>query len=138
MKSTPKRPARRPLLAALTLSALLTALVPAAARGAAARPLDLARLEARIAAAIGAPVAAGDVPGVSAAVITRDGAVHAVTAGVARRAPHEKPLTINGKMLSGSIGICSWWRRGRSILMRRLRSISARRTGSAGCRMRRR
>jgi D-alanyl-D-alanine carboxypeptidase len=104
MKSTPERPPRRPLLAALTLSALLTTLVPATARGAAARPLDLARLEARIAAAIGAPVAAGDVPGVSAAVITRDGAVHAVTAGVARRAPHEKPLTINGKMLSGSIG----------------------------------
>lgn len=97
----PPSRATRPALAAV---ALLLALTQAAARERAPLPIERSKLEAGIAAAIAAPVAAGDVPGVSAALITRDGRLHAVAAGVARRAPHEEALTIDGRMLSGSIG----------------------------------
>jgi len=103
MRSDSAEPVRMALRPALVIIALLTTLT-ASARDRAPLPIEPLRLKARIAAAIAKPVAAGDVPGVSAAVITADGKTVAIASGVARRAPHEEPLTINGKMLSGSIG----------------------------------
>lgn len=104
MRCSPMGPVGRTLRPALTVFALLTTLALAAPRNRAPLPIEPSRLKARIAAAIAVPVTAGDVPGVSAAIITRDGRTYAVAAGLARRAPHEQPLTIDGKMLSGSIG----------------------------------
>ena len=104
MTPSPAWPLRRALRPALAALALLLALTQAVARERAPLPIERSKLDAGIAAAIAAPVAAGDVPGVSAALITRDGRLHAVAAGVARRPPHEEALTIDGRMLSGSIG----------------------------------